>query len=166
MKLTPRFQRASCSGVPDKVVPFEVGPPFAGSKYYYSGQGDGLDHFMTKSVNLPAGATLSAKVRYDIETDWDYAYVVVSTNGGTTWTPVQTNLSTSTNPNGQNFGNGITGNSAGNWVDLTASLSAFTGNVLLGFRYWTDVAVAEPGISIDDISITGLPVDGAETDGG
>ena len=152
--------------LPDKVVPFEVGPPFAGSKYYYSGQGDGLDNFMTKSVNLPAGSTLSAKVRYDIETDWDYAYVVVSTNGGSTWTPVQTNLSTSTNPNGQNFGNGITGNSAGNWVDLTASLSAFTGNVLLGFRYWTDVAVAEPGISIDDISITGLPGDGAEADGG
>ena len=153
--------------LPDKQVPFQIGPPFAGSRYYYSGQGDGLDHFMTKSVSLPAGATLAAKVRYQIEEDWDYAYVVVSTNGGASWTPVATNLSTNTNPNGQNFGNGITGTSGGNYVDLTASLAAYAGQtVLLGFRYWTDVAVAEPGISIDEIAITGLPVDGAEAAAG
>ena len=55
---------------------------------------------MTRSVTLPAGASLSAKVRYNIEQDWDYAYLTVNGN------PVATNLSTGTNPNGQNFGNG------------------------------------------------------------
>ena len=35
---------------------------------------------MTKSVTLPAGATLSAQVRYNIETDFDYAYVTVDGN--------------------------------------------------------------------------------------
>jgi len=69
-------------------------------------------------------------------------------------------------PIGQNFGNGITGWSNGNWVDLTADLSAFTGDVLLGFRYWTDVAVAPPGFMVDAINITGYPTDGAETDTG
>jgi immune inhibitor A len=153
--------------LPDKQVPFQIGPPYEGSRYYYSGQGDSLDHFMTKSVSVPAGGTLAAKVRYDIETDWDYAYVVVSTNGGSSWTPVATNLSTNTNPNGQNFGNGITGSSGGNWVDLTASLAAYGGQtVQLGFRYWTDIAVAEPGISIDNIQISGLPLDGAEAAAG
>jgi immune inhibitor A len=50
---------------------------------------------------------------------------------------------------------------------LTADLSAYAGQtVTLGFRYWTDAATAPPGMSIDDIAITGLPVDGAETDPG
>jgi immune inhibitor A len=105
--------------------------------------------------------TLSAQVRYEIETDWDYAYLTV--NG----TPVATNLSTNTNPNGQNFGEGITGSTGDAWVPLTADLSAFAGQtVTLGFRYWTDGAVAETGFGVDDIAITGLPVDDAETEPG
>jgi immune inhibitor A len=104
---------------------------------------------------------LTAKVRYDTEQDWDYAYLTV--NG----TPVATNLSSATNPNGQNFGNGITGSSGGAWVDLTADLSAYAGQtVTLGFRYWTDGAVAGAGFGVDDIAVTGQPVDGAESDAG
>ena len=148
--------------LPDKEVSAEVGEPYAGSNYYYSGSGNDLDNSMTRDVTLPAGTvSLSAKVKYDIETHWDYAYLTV--NG----TPVATNLSTATNPNGQNFGNGITGSSGGAWVDLTADLSAYAGQtVTLGFRYWTDVAVANPGFNVDDIAITGQPLDGAETDAG
>jgi immune inhibitor A len=99
-------------------------------------------------------------VNFDIEIDWDYAYLVV--NG----TPVETNLSTDFDPNGQNFGHGITGSSGG-WATLTADLSAFGGQtVTIGFRYWTDVAVVEPGIMVDDIQITGFPLDDAESDFG
>jgi len=36
----------------------------------------------------------------------------------------------------------------------------------IGFRYWTDGAVANPGFSVDDIAITGQPLDGAESDAG
>jgi immune inhibitor A len=117
---------------------------------------------MTREVTLPAGAvSLAAKVNYDIEVDWDYAYLTV--NG----TPVATNLSTASNPNGQNFGNGITGDSGGAWVDLTADLSAYAGQtVTVGFRYWTDVAVANPGLFVDDIALTGQALDDAETDPG
>jgi immune inhibitor A len=80
--------------------------------------------------------------------------------------PVATNRSTNTNPNGQNYGNGITGASAG-WVDLTADLSAYAGQtVTIGFRYWTDGAVVGAGLQIDDIAITGLATDGAENDAG
>ncbi len=150
--------------LPKKSVVSNVGAPYAGSKYYYSGAGDNLNSFMSKAVNLAAGSTLAAKVKYSIELDWDYAYVVYSTDNGATWTSLQTNLSSTTNPNGQNFGFGITGASGNQWVDLTANLPA--GNVLLGFRYWTDTNTGGFGFQIDDIAITGLPLDGAEADAG
>jgi len=148
--------------LPKKAVQQSLGVPYEGTKFYYSGAGDDLDNSMTKSVTLPAGApSLTAKVRYDIELDWDYAYLTV--NGAI----VATNRSTNTNPNGQNFGNGITGTSGGAWVDLTADLSAYAGQtVTIGFRYWTDGAVANPGFQVDALSITGQALDGAETDAG
>ncbi len=167
LKLGPAYTntkqaQALVALLPDKEVNTFIGDPYAGSNFYHSGSGNDLDNSMTRSVTLPAGTVgLSAKVRYDIETDWDYAYLTV--NG----TPVATNRSTGTNPFGQNFGNGITGSSAGNWVDLTADLSAYAGQtVTIGFQYWTDGAVAEAGFGVDDIAITGQPVDGAESDAG
>lgn len=148
--------------LPDKQVNSFIGDPFAGSYFYHSGSGNDLDNSMTRSVTLPAGTiTLSAKVRYDIELDWDYAYLTV--NGA----PVATSLSSATNPNGQNFGGGITGSTGGTWADLTADLSAYAGQtVTLGFRYWTDGAVAEAGFGVDEIAITSLPTDDAESDFG
>lgn len=151
--------------LPKKSVITVIGTPFAGSKFYYSGAGDNLDNFMYKSFDLAAGSTLTAKVKYNIELDWDYAYLVYSTDGGATWIPVQTNLSTNTDPYGQNFGYGITGISSGSdWVDLTADLPA--GNVMLGFRYWTDTNTGGFGFMVDDINISGFAVDGAETEMG
>ncbi len=115
--------------LPDKVVPLELGDAFAGDNFFYSGSGDDLDNVMSKEVTLPAGATdMTAKVRYDIEPDWDYAYAVVSDDDGATWTPLETNLSTDTDPNGQNFGHGITGTSNGDWADLAADVSDYAGD--------------------------------------
>jgi immune inhibitor A len=87
----------------------------------------------------------------------------MSTDGGATWQGVETNRSTTTDPNGQNFGYGITGVSSG-WVDLTANLP--TGDVLLGFRYWTDSNTGGFGFMVDEISISGFTADGAEADAG
>jgi immune inhibitor A len=146
--------------LPLKEVTEVIADPFSGSYFYYSGSGNNLDNSMTRSVTLPAGATLTAKVNYEIETDWDYAYLTV--NG----TSVETSLSTTSDPNGQNFGFGITDFSGG-WVDLTADLSAFAGQTVdIGFRYWTDGAAVEAGFMADDIQITGQPLDDAESDFG
>ncbi len=149
--------------LPKKTVVTNIGTPYAGTSYYYSSAGDDLDNVMYKAFDLAAGSTLTAKVKYNIELDWDYAYLVYSTDGGATWIPIETNLSVTTDPNGQNFGYGITGISGG-WVDLTANLPA--GNVLLGFRYWTDANTGGFGFMVDELNITGFPTDGAETDAG
>lgn len=151
--------------LPEREVTFDLGAPYAGEKYFYSGNGNDLDNVMYTSYNLPAGAQLSAQVNYEIELDWDYAYLLVSTDGGASWNEVETNQSTNTDPHGQNFGFGITGNSGG-WVELTADLSAYSGDVLIGFRYWTDGAAVEPGFSVDNIAINGGLIGTAESDEG
>jgi immune inhibitor A len=146
--------------LPKKAVTAHIADPFAGSNFYFSGSADNLRNQMTKAFNLGAGATLAAKVNYGIEVDYDYANVIASTDGGATWQTVPTNLSNSTVES-----NGIDGFSSG-WVDLTANLSAYTGNVWLGFRYVTDAGVSEAGFMIDNIQISGYSLDGAETDAG
>ena len=138
--------------LPDKEFVAEIGDPYAGDYYYYSGAGDNLDNYMYKEVSVGPGQTLSAKVNYDIELNWDYAYLVMSTDGGSTWATIPTN-----------FGDGITGGSGG-WVDLTADLPE--GDYLLGFNYWTDGNTGGFGFKMDDLVIADLPEDGAEVDAG
>ncbi len=143
--------------LPDSVVTTTVGTPFAGADFWYSGSGDELDHSML--TPLPTGAaTLTAKVRYQIEQDWDYAYAVYSTDGGETFTSLPTNRSTTSDPNGQNFGQGITGSTDGRWVDLTAPLAGVPAGAVVGFRYWTDGAVAEQGLQVDAVAVDGTTV--------
>ena len=149
--------------LPQKEVVSEIGKAYSGDNFYYSSMGDNLDQFMYKTFTLEPGASLQAKVNYSIEMDWDYAYVVVSQDGGSNWMSVETNHSTTTDPNGQNLGFGITG-VTDEWQDLTADLSAYEGEVMIGFRYQTDGAVSDPGIMIDEINITGYPTYGAEGD--
>ena len=105
--------------------------------------------------------SLTAKVKYDIELDWDYAYLTV--NG----TAVHTNLSTNTNPNGQNFGEGITGTSGGNFVDLTADLSAFAGQTVTSASVTGPMSRSPTLASSSTTSPSpGYRLDDAETDPG
>lgn len=120
-----------------------------GTKAWWGGKGDLLDNTMTRTMTVPAApATLTMRLNYQIETNWDYAYVSVSNNGGATWTnlvgtylngAVQSALTTSTNPNGSNLGNGITGTSNGAWRLASFNLTPYAGQtVQLRLRYKTD----------------------------
>ena len=144
--------------LPQKAVTAHIADPYEGSYFYFSGSANDLNNKMVKAFSLGAGATLTAKVNYGIEEGYDYANVIVSTDGGATWQTVPTNLSNSTVE-----ANGIEGFSGG-WVDLTANLPA--GNVMVGFSYRSDGGVNYDGFMVDNIQITGLPLDGAEADAG
>ncbi len=134
--------------LPDNEVPLELGAPKTGDYQFWSTQGDNLNTTMTKTGI--SGTNLTAAVKYDIETDWDYAFLEASSNG-TTWTPVATNRSdTSGDQSGFNTSKtGITGSTGDQWVQLAATLPADT--TAVRFRYQTDGAYVEQGFRVDDI---------------
>ncbi len=146
--------------LPQKVVSANIADPYAGSYFYFSGSANNLQNRMFKAFTLGAGATLTAKVNYGIEEGYDYALLIASTDGGSTWQTVPTNLSSSIVE-----ANGIDGFSGG-WVDLTADLSAYAGNVMLGFQYNSDGGVNYDGFMVDNLQVTGYALDGAESDAG
>ena len=165
--------------LPDNIVSSSVAGPYSGDWVYYSGKGTNLNNTMSRPITLGAGTnTLSFQGRWHIETCWDYAYVEVSSDGGTTWTALNTSASTTLSENGANDGFGITGVSgqphvcdslSGTpaWQSVTADLTPYAGSTIqLRFRYETDAFVNGEGFAADDISITGLPLDDAETDPG
>lgn len=138
----------------------EVNKPFAGSLAYWSGQGNNLNTSMSLDVDLTTAteAQLNFQASYQIEEDWDYAYVKV--NGKT----VAGNITRDTDPNNANQGHGITGNSDG-WVAAEFDLSEFVGQkVTLEINYVSDPFVSELGLFVDNATVT---VDGnvVATDG-
>ncbi|MGZ8779048.1 MAG: immune inhibitor A domain-containing protein [Thermoanaerobaculia bacterium] len=137
----------------------------ANGKAWISGSANNYDASMVRSIDVPAvGATLTMRLAYNIEANWDYAYVSVSTNGGTSWTNLAAaGITTTTNASGQNLGNGITGSSAGAWRNASFNLAAYAGQtVLLRIRYLTDGFTFGWGIAVDDITV-GAFADDAET---
>ncbi len=136
---------------------------------WWSNRGDSIDSTLTREVDLTghSRATLQFWVWYEIEEDWDYAYVEVSTDSGRTWTLLQSKHTTDSNPTGNSYGHAYTGKSEG-WVQEEIDLTAYSGKkVLLRFEYVTDDAVYLDGLVIDDISIPEIGYfDDAEDDGG
>ncbi|WP_425383199.1 immune inhibitor A domain-containing protein [Rossellomorea oryzaecorticis] len=132
-----------------------INEPASGEYEYFSGSADDLHNALSTTVDLTnaTSAEFNFKAWYDIEVDWDYAYVTV--NGD----PVASDITTDTNPHGSNLGNGITGSSNG-WIDASFDLSEYAGQeVEVAIEYVTDAAVSNPGFYADDLS---LVVDGEQ----
>ena len=128
---------------------------------------------------MPADAKFWMWNNFVIEADWDYGFVEVSTDGGTTWTEQKvfaeggTEVSTPdgySDPNGRmaDYGGGVdkkyglTGDSHG-WRHDYVDLSAYAGQtVQLRLRLATDAAFQERGWFADDFALTSGAADGVE----
>ena len=127
----------------------------SGQFMWWSNRSDESDTRLTHAFDLTgvSSATLNFWTWYYIENLWDYAYVTVSTDGGTTWTALATPRTTTDDPHGNGYGPGYTGQSNG-WVQESVDLTPYAGqNILVRFEYITDDAVTQPGMLIDDVSV-------------
>jgi len=125
----------------------------SGTHSYFSGNTNNLDARLSagQALHVAIDDTLRFWTSHNIESGWDYGYVEISADGGSSWTPIAGNITTENNPNGQNSGHGITGNSGG-WKLAKFPLTLFVGqDVMFRFRYVTDGYVSSGGWYIDDI---------------
>jgi len=137
--------------------------PHSGAFHWWSNRGDSTNTTLTRAFDCTGlnTITLDYWLWYDIEEDWDYAYLEISTDSGRTWDTIQTPHTTDTDPSGNNYGHGYTGTSGGDsepqWIREQVELSTYSGQrLLVRFEYVTDGAISESGLVLDDFSIPEL----------
>ncbi|MEU6998491.1 immune inhibitor A domain-containing protein [Nonomuraea sp. NPDC046570] len=151
--------------------PLAMITPHSGSKAWWSGlDQEWANVKVTRDVAVPAGTDVRFWMwnNYEIEADWDFGFVEVSTDGGATWSQQKVYNEAGTevttpdgypdpNHNLQAFGNkkyGLTGETNG-WRHDYVNLTAFAGqSVKLRLAYNTDAAFSPRGWHADDFSLT------------
>ncbi|WP_234293350.1 immune inhibitor A domain-containing protein [Fictibacillus sp. FJAT-27399] len=152
-----------------------INTPKTGTYQYWGGQADEMDNSMVTNVDLTGkqSATLTFDAWYDMEEQWDFAFVQVSTDNGATWKSLgNSHTRSDVVPEGYptilNSMPGFTGNSNG-WQAQSFELSAYKGQkIQLRLRSATDWGTSQAGFFADNIKIvadgTTLVDDGAEKD--
>ena len=140
--------------------------PHSGDYFYTTYPADRSDMLLTRAFDLTEvdaeTITLNFWTWYQIEEGWDYGYVTVSADDGATWDLLGNKVDfTEANPQGNNYGVALTGESGFEeeavWREVFVDLSPYRGEeILLRFEYITDDAVFEAGWAIDDISIDAI----------
>jgi immune inhibitor A len=145
------------------VVPLMGNETRSGEYQWWSNRGDEGDTTLTRAFDLSGldQATLQAWMWYDLETDYDYAYVEVSTDGGESWSFLANEDTTTADPSDNSYGPAFTGTSGSRkkteWVQETFDLSPYAGGpVLVRFEVVTDDTMNYPGLCLDGISIPEL----------
>jgi immune inhibitor A len=139
--------------LPDQEI--TIPNPLGTGNAWWSDVGDLMQNTLTHEFDLTTASSpiFSFASHWSIEDDWDYGYVEVSSDGGSTWTILDDmdDFFTDTNPNGNNQGWGLTGEGTGT---LRFDLSSYAGEtVLVRLRYSTDLAVQLDGWWGDDFSL-------------
>jgi immune inhibitor A len=148
-----------------------AGATLAPSEYWYSGSGiDETDLLLTQEVDLTVPTedgkhTLTMSSYWDIEEQWDFGFVQVSTDGGETWTSLddttdycRSDIVEGGYPEIEANMPGLTGSSEG-VVDVVFDLSAYDGQeILVGYRYMTDWGYTAEGWYIFDVNVDGADV--------
>lgn len=139
--------------------------PHTGRFAYWSNKGHQSDMRLTREFDfrdVSAPISLRYWTWYDIEEDYDYLYLLASTDGNH-WDILKTPSGTDDDPSGNSYGWAYNGVSGGDrvWIEEEVDLSAYAGKkISLRFEYITDAAVNGEGFLLDDISI---PAVGYET---
>lgn len=141
--------------------------PAREGRVWWSGRGDGANSRLTGTFDLSGAseATLAFRLWHELERGWDYGYLSASRDGGATWERLALSGSSDDDRNGVNYGDGLTGATAG-WIEESVDLDAFAGGPLaLRFETVTDETVNLAGMAVDDIRIEAIGfADDAEAD--
>jgi len=101
------------------------------------------------------GAVLEFDTQWDIETDYDYGQIQLSTNNGTTWIPLAgqyTNPGTgSFQPNGEPLYDGTRTAWVHEAIDITAYASQ---QITLRFYFRSDVSMQQDGWYVDNVKVS------------
>lgn len=148
-------------------------PKGTANKVLWGNAGDEADNSLILEADLSTvpNATLNFDNYIDIEEQWDFGVVQVSTDGGQTWASLgnehtRSDLVAEGYPKIRENLPGFTGTYAG-WQPETFDLSAYAGQkILISFRYLTDWGTTQAGWFIDNINIPeiGYSNDGSSTD--
>ncbi|EFE69214.1 MULTISPECIES: immune inhibitor A domain-containing protein [Streptomyces] len=156
--------------LPEKAVTTEVVVPAEGRTQWWSGSGDDLRNTLTRSVDLTGktSAELTLDGWYEIESDYDFLYTEVSTDGGANWTAVDGTVDGRPIPRDGSDKPALHGTVDG-YKPLVYPLDAYAGQKIdLRFRYQTDGGLAMKGFAADRITVTAdgaaLFTDDAETE--
>lgn len=143
--------------------------PYDGEYSWYSNRGDETSFTLTRSFDLSKvkSATLNYSIWYELEKDFDYAYVLASGDNGASWKVLPTKYGMVENLSDEAYGIGYTGESS-KWLKESLDLSEYAGGqALIRFIVNTDLATNRDGVMLDNIEIPELDYfDGAETDQG
>ncbi len=112
---------------------------------------------ISDQIDLTAalGANVTFYAKWDIENNWDYVQLEVSTNNGNTWIPQCGNFTNegSTN-NGQPTGEPLYDGTQNDWVLEEINLSDYLGEqILVRFQFESDGAQSADGFYFDDLKI-------------
>lgn len=155
--LTPLLRRGSLrlDFAGDRVVPLLSGAEGAAAPIWWSGRDENMASTLGLALTPRAGERLEGRLWYQLEEDWDYAYLQASGDGGETWQSLRLAGSRTENPNGNNLGLGLSGQSQG-WEDWSLDLAPYAGRPL-GLRWLvlTDDAVSESGLALDGLRRVG-----------
>lgn len=152
---TPRHTSPGLKvNLPDRVI--TVPNPLGAGKAWWSDQVSGANYTLTRSFDL-TGATdplFTFRSDWSLEADWDYGYVEVSADGGSTWQQLADldGYFVTTNPNGNNRSVGLTGTGQGT---LRFSLAAYAGTaVQVRLVFSSDTAIQWNGWFVDNFQLT------------
>jgi immune inhibitor A len=164
------YDRILKINLPDYKSTVVLAKPSSGSKQAYAGRADKLTATMRQEIDLTSvsAAVLEFMTYYEIEKDYDYGYVEVSTDSGKTFATLPGTVAGKPTQSSAQLGNYITGMmvepapALKTMQPASYDLTAYAGKkVLLQFRYGTDEGYTEIGWFVDDVRVTGKTASGA-----